>query len=113
MATIAVDEPVGMPDSDQAFKVETHGIDHIPEAERWATPRNVGGMWAGASVQVEYFIYGAILMTFGFNFPQALSVIIIGNLSYFLLGLCSLQARRPGPRSSPSTGPATGPTATG
>ena len=48
-------------------------------------------MWAGASVQVEYFLYGAILMTFGFTFAQALSLIIIGNLSYLLLGLCSLQ----------------------
>src|SRR5580658_7107615 len=96
MATIAVDEPVDMPESDQAFKVETHGIDHIPESERWATPRNVGGMWAGASVQIEYFIYGAVLMTFGFNFPQALSIILIGNLSYFLLGLASLQAPQTG-----------------
>jgi NCS1 family nucleobase:cation symporter-1 len=41
-------------------------------------------MWAGASVQIEYFIYGAILMTFGFTFAQALSLIVIGNLSYFL-----------------------------
>ena len=96
MATIAVDEPAGMPESDQAFRVETHGIDHIPVSERWATPRNVGGMWAGASVQIEYFIYGAILMTFGFNFPQAISVIVIGNLSYFLLGLCSLQGKQTG-----------------
>src|SRR5580698_8380332 len=53
-------------------------------------------MWAGASVQVEYFAYGAILMTFGFTFAQALSIIIIGNLSYFLLGLCSLQAPQTG-----------------
>ena len=48
-------------------------------------------MWAGASVQVEYFIYGAILMTFGFTFAQAVSLIVIGNLSFLLLGLCSLQ----------------------
>jgi purine-cytosine permease-like protein len=48
-------------------------------------------MWAGASVQIEYFIYGAILMTFGFTFAQALSLIVIGNVSYLLLGLCSLQ----------------------
>ena len=53
-------------------------------------------MWAGASVQVEYFIYGAILMTFGFTFAQALSLIIIGNLSFFLLGLCSLQGPEAG-----------------
>jgi NCS1 family nucleobase:cation symporter-1 len=80
-----------MPQSDQAFRVETHGIDFIPERERWARPRDVGGLWAGVSVQVEYFVYGAILMTFGFTFAQALSIIIIGNLSYFLLGICSLQ----------------------
>jgi len=53
-------------------------------------------MWAGASVQIEYFIYGAILMTFGFSFGQALSLIIIGNLSYFLLGVASLQGPQTG-----------------
>ena len=34
-------------------------MDFIPESERWATPRHIFGMWAGASVQIEYFIYGA------------------------------------------------------
>jgi len=95
LATIAVDEAV-LPETDQAFRIETHGIDHIPVSERWAKPRDVGMMWAGASVQIEYFIYGAVLMTFGFTFAQALSIIIIGNLSYFLLGLCSLQAPQTG-----------------
>jgi nucleobase:cation symporter-1, NCS1 family len=85
-----------LPEADQAFRIETHGIDHIPVTERWAKARDVGWMWAGASVQVEYFIYGAVLMTFGFTFAQALSIIIIGNLSYFLLGLCSLQAPQTG-----------------
>jgi purine-cytosine permease-like protein len=80
-----------LPESDLPFHVEQHGIDHIPESERWASPRDLGGMWAGASVQIEYFIYGAILMTFGFTFAQALSLIVIGNLSFVLLGLCSLQ----------------------
>jgi nucleobase:cation symporter-1, NCS1 family len=95
LATITVDDGV-LPETDQAFRIETHGIDHIPVSERWARPRDVGMMWAGASVQIEYFIYGAVLMTFGFNFAQALSIIIIGNLSYFLLGLCSLQAPQTG-----------------
>ncbi|HEX4081409.1 MAG TPA: cytosine permease, partial [Acidimicrobiales bacterium] len=73
------DEPGTLPTADQAFHVEQRGIDFVPLAERWATPRNIGGMWAGASVQIEYFIYGAILMTFGFTFAQALSIIVIGN----------------------------------
>src|ERR1700689_3807959 len=79
------------PDGEDAFRVEQHGIDFIPLSERWARPRDIFGMWAGASGQVEYFIYCAILMTFGFTFAQALSLIIIGNLSFLLLGLCSLQ----------------------
>jgi len=92
--TITVDE--SLPEADQLFRIESHGIDHIPLNERWAKPRDVGAMWAGASVQIEYFIYGAVLMTFGFTFAQALSLIIIGNLSYFLLGLCSLQGPQTG-----------------
>jgi purine-cytosine permease-like protein len=82
--------------ADDAFRIETHGVDYVPLNERWATPRHVGGMWAGASVQVEYFIYGAILMSFGFNFAQALFLIVVGNCSYFLLGLASLQAPQAG-----------------
>jgi nucleobase:cation symporter-1, NCS1 family len=75
----------------EAFRVEQRGIDRIPESERWARPRDLFGMWAGSSVQFEYFVYGAVLMTFGFSFGQALALILIGNLSYLLLGLCSLQ----------------------
>ena len=79
------------PDYQLPFHIEQHGIDFIPESERWASPRDVFGMWAGASVQMEYFIYGAILMTFGLTFAQVLVVIVVGNLSFLLLGLCSLQ----------------------
>ena len=81
---------------DQAFKVETHGIDFIPESERWATPRNIGAMWTGSAINVEYFIYGALLMGFGFSFKVALSIIIFGNISYFLVGLASLQGPETG-----------------
>ena len=92
--TVAIAEDLAIihePDVDDAFHVEQHGIDFIPESERWATPRDIFGMWAGVSVQIEYFIYGAILMTFGLTFAQVVIIIVLGNLSYFLLGLCSLQ----------------------
>ncbi|HLI00910.1 MAG TPA: cytosine permease [Acidimicrobiales bacterium] len=80
-------------ETDQAFRVETRGIDYVPLAERWSRPRDLAGLWAGSSVQFEYLVYGAVLMTFpGFTFKQAVEVILIGNLSYTLLGLCSLQA---------------------
>jgi nucleobase:cation symporter-1, NCS1 family len=77
--------------SDEAFRVEQHGIDYIPGRERWATPHHLFGMWAGASVNFEYLVYGVVLMTFGFTFAQAVLLILVGNLSYLLLGVCSLQ----------------------
>ncbi len=95
MADITVDSS-GVPLEDQAFHVEQHGIDFIPETERWATPRNIGALWAGSAVNVEYFIYGALLMGFGFSFWVAVSLIVIGNLSFFLLGLASLQGQETG-----------------
>src|ERR1700733_5908079 len=82
--------------SDEAFRVEQRGIGYIPENERWATPRDLFGMWAGASVQFEYLVYGAVLMTFGFTFGQAVLLILVGNLSYLLLGVCSLQGPEAG-----------------
>ncbi len=91
-ATAEAPSAEALPDADKAFHVEQHGIDYIPTTERWAKPRDLFGMWAGASVQIEYFVYGAILMTtFGFTFAQALSLIVIGNISFLLLGVCSLQ----------------------
>jgi len=81
---------------DPAFHIEQRGIDFVPVSERWATPRNMGALWAGSAINVEYFIYGALLMGFGFSFYTALSIIIIGNLSFFLLGLASLQGPEAG-----------------
>jgi purine-cytosine permease-like protein len=74
-----------------AFEVEQHGIDFIPESERWATPRALSAMWAGSALNIENFIYGAILMGFGFSLWTALTLIVIGNLSYLFLGIASLQ----------------------
>ena len=65
-------------------------------------------MWAGASVQIEYFVYGAILMTFGFTFAQAVALIVLGNLSFLLLG--SVQPAGPRRRARPCSRSAVRPT---
>jgi purine-cytosine permease-like protein len=78
--------------ADELFRIERRGIEFIPEAERWSVPRNLFGMWAGAITNIEIFIYGVILMAFfGVTFYQAVVIIVVGNLSYLLLGLTSLQ----------------------
>ena len=114
--TVAIAEDLAVihePDVDEAFRLEQHGIDYIPESERWATPRDIFGMWAGASVQIEYFIYGAILMTFGFTFAQVLSSSSWATCPTSFSGCARSRGPTPAQRCSPSTGHSTGPTGPG
>ena len=85
--------------ADAAFHIERRGIDHVGESERWATPAGLFAMWAGAIVNFEILVYGAVLMSFGVDFAQAVVLIVVGNLTYVLLGATSLQ----GPDAGTST----------
>jgi purine-cytosine permease-like protein len=54
-------------------------------------------MWAGAVWNVEFVYYGAIAVVFlGLSFAQAVLIILLGNLSYVLTGLASLQGPQAG-----------------
>lgn len=77
--------------------VEQRGIEHVPHTERWGKPSGLFWMWAGAVWNVEFVVYGAIAVVFfGLNFAQAVAVILIGNLTYLLTGLASLQGPQAG-----------------
>lgn len=72
--------------------IEAKGIEHIEQTERWGKPSNLFWLWAGAVWNVEYVVYGTLIVViFGLDFPQAVAVIILGNLSYLLTGFASLQ----------------------
>jgi purine-cytosine permease-like protein len=79
-----------------AFKVEQRGIDLIPDAERKMKPSGLAWLWSGAVFNVEYFYYGTLVMAFGLSVPQAVAAILIGNLSYLILGVASLQGPETG-----------------
>ncbi len=85
--------------ADAVFHIERHGIDHVEDVERWATPAGLFAMWAGAIVNFEILVYGAVLMSFGVDFVQAVMLIVVGNTTYALVGLTSLQ----GPDAGTST----------
>src|SRR5215472_7164916 len=77
--------------------VEHRGIEYVPRSERWGGPGNLFWMWAGAIWNVEFLVYGVLgVVVFGLSFPQALGVILVGNLTYVLTGLASLQGPRAG-----------------
>jgi nucleobase:cation symporter-1, NCS1 family len=85
-----------VPQEYAAFKIEQRGIDLIPDAERKMKPSGLFWLWSGAVFNVEYFYYGTLVMFFGLSVPQALAVILIGNVSYVLLGFASLQGPKAG-----------------
>src|SRR5690348_3407784 len=70
--------------------VEQRGIEHIPDAERHGTPRQVGLMWSGVILNVQVVVYGALLVGFGLTWWQAVLAILVGNLTWLVTGLCSL-----------------------
>jgi len=76
---------------------EARGIDYIPHSERKGTPMDLALMWAGALLNIEYVVYGGILVAgFGLRFWQAALVILVGNLSYVITGIGSLQGPKAG-----------------
>jgi nucleobase:cation symporter-1, NCS1 family len=80
--------------------IERRGIEHVTLDERWGNPANLFWMWAGAIWNVEFLVYGVLaIVLFGLSFPQAVAVILVGNLSYVLTGLASLQGPRAGTTS--------------
>ncbi|MGH3149765.1 MAG: purine-cytosine permease family protein, partial [Streptosporangiaceae bacterium] len=85
-----------VPQEYAAFKIEQRGIDLIPDAERKMRPSGLFWLWSGAVFNVEFFYYGTLIMFFGLSVPQAVAVILIGNLFYALLGFASLQGPKTG-----------------
>ncbi len=79
----------------EAFKLEQRGIELIPESERPMKPSGLFWMWAGGIWNVEFLVYGALIMSFGLSFNQAVIAILAGNLVYAFLGWASL----PGPET--------------
>ncbi|MBV9195428.1 MAG: cytosine permease [Solirubrobacterales bacterium] len=81
--------PGGPVQDEPAF--EHRGIDYISVSDRRGRPIDLLWMWAGALFNVEYVVYGALIISFGLSFWQAALVIVLGNLSYLVTGIGSLQ----------------------
>ncbi|WP_030987885.1 purine-cytosine permease family protein [Streptomyces sp. NRRL WC-3744] len=71
-------------------RVEAHGIDHIPDAERRGRPRELFAVWAAANVNYLNLLVGGALVLMGLSFWQAVAVIVIGNLFWLLTGYLAI-----------------------
>src|SRR2546422_5790911 len=77
--------------SDALFKVETHGIDAIAEAERHGRPAELGFLWAGAFVNYASLLTASLLTTYyGLGVWDGLFAVLICTLGgAVILGLLS------------------------
>jgi NCS1 family nucleobase:cation symporter-1 len=82
---------------DTFLKVETHGIEAIPEPERHGRPRDLAFLWAGAFVNYASLLTASLLTTFyGLGVWDGLAATVLGTLAgAVILGLLS----NTGPRS--------------
>src|SRR5918911_2845305 len=83
---------------DQAWSIETNGINPIPDAERHGRPLELFWIWFAANISVLGMFYGLALVTFyGLSLPQALVAGGLGTVvSFLLVGLISLAGKRGG-----------------
>lgn len=73
--------------SERVSRIEAHGIDHIPDAERRGRPRELFSVWAGANVNYLSLVIGGALVLMGLSLWQSVAVIVVGNLFWVLTGL--------------------------
>jgi NCS1 family nucleobase:cation symporter-1 len=84
-------------EADAFGKVETHGIDAIPVAERHGRPRELGFLWAGAFTNYASLFTASLLTTYyGLGVWDGLAATVLGTVAAaVILGLLS----NTGPRS--------------
>ena len=81
---------------DRAGRIETHGIDYIPDSERHGRPRSLFVVWAASNITYLYIVLGGTMILLGLNVWQSLAVVVAGNLFWPLIGWLSI--------SGPSSG---------
>ncbi|MBO1330820.1 cytosine permease [Streptomyces sp. VRA16 Mangrove soil] len=76
-----------------ATRIEAHGIDVIPDADRRGRPRELFAVWAATGVNYLNLVVGGSLILMGLSLWQATAVLVIGSLFSVFTGLLAI----PGP----------------
>ncbi|MFI6880964.1 purine-cytosine permease family protein [Streptomyces sp. NPDC050400] len=73
--------------TERAGQPETRGIDLVLDEERSGHPRQLFAVWAAPNVSYLSFAVGASLILMGLTLPQAIGVILAGNLLWICTGV--------------------------
>jgi NCS1 family nucleobase:cation symporter-1 len=84
---------------DKPWSIEQHAIEPIPAADRHGSPQELFRLWIGANMNYVVVVTGALAVTRGLSFWQAVAAILVGNaFGCLVVGLASIMG--------PSTGSA-------
>jgi NCS1 family nucleobase:cation symporter-1 len=61
-------------------RLDTHGIEPVPDADRDSTPLQQFWIWAGANIAPINWVLGALGIILGLSLVETLLVLVIGNL---------------------------------
>ncbi|WP_299541372.1 cytosine permease [uncultured Streptomyces sp.] len=86
----------GGSDADEVFQVEQHGIDPIPDEERHGGPRDLFWLWFGSNLTFTYVINGALAVSFGLSFWQAVLAVVAGGLTFAAISAAGFSGVRTG-----------------
>lgn len=65
---------------DAVGKIEAHGIDYIPEADRHSKPANIIWILLGANLTIGLIVLGWLVVSFGLSWWAAFWAIVVGDL---------------------------------
>ncbi|MEU4425591.1 cytosine permease [Actinoplanes sp. NPDC024001] len=77
-----------VPPADRAGHIEQRGIEHVPDAERHGSPRELFALWAAPNVNyVALMLGGSVTGLLGLGWQAGLAITVIGNLFWVLIGV--------------------------
>jgi purine-cytosine permease-like protein len=90
---------------DQVGKVETRGIDQIPDIERNSNPRNMAAAFASVQFCFAIVFFGWLLVSFGLGFWSILTAVTVGvAIGSVIIALMALSGPLTGTNQSVSSG---------
>jgi NCS1 family nucleobase:cation symporter-1 len=81
----------------EEVRLDEHGIEPIPDADRTSTPLQQFWIWAGANIAPINWVLGALGIILGLSLVETLVVLVVGNLAgCALFGLFCIMGARTG-----------------
>jgi len=78
----------------ETWKVESTGIDRVPDADQTGKPLELFWIWSAANIGILGVVYGAIIVAFGLSFIQSILAALVGVASFALVGYTSFAGKR-------------------